>query len=324
MRALTFKNQTLSLNAAHPVPTLKSGEALIRPTLLGVCSTDLELCKGYMNFSGVLGHEFVGVVQAVANSPDSHWIGKRVVGTINCPLKPCDLTARGWPEHARSRTVLGILARDGCFADLFTLPTQNLLHVPDSVPDESAVFTEPLAAAYEILTQITPAATDKVTVLGDGRLGLLCAKVLATKSSHVQIIGKHDKKLAIARSWGLQATSLASFTPQADQDIVVDSTGSDTGFALAIAAVRPRGTIILKTTVALRPDSPPINLAPIVINELTIVGSRCGPFQTALNALEQKRIPVQDLISLTLPLDQAAEALTLAKSKDNIKVLLKP
>ncbi len=324
MLALTLKNNTLSLDPNHPEPALPPGEALIRPTLLGVCSTDIELCKGYMNFNGILGHEFVGIVQAVANPADSHWLGKRVVGTINCPTKSCDFTARGIPEHARSRTVLGILARNGCFAQCFTLPTQNLLHVPDSISDQQAVFTEPLAAAFEILTQVNVQPSNKVTVLGDGRLGLLCAQVLATRSKHVQIIGKHDKKLALARSWGLQTTHLSNFNPQQDQDVVVDSTGSDTGFSTAIAATRPRGIIVLKTTVATRPDAPPINLAPIVINELTLIGSRCGPFQTALDALAAKSIRVTDLISLTLPLSQAVQALDLAKGKDHIKILLKP
>jgi alcohol dehydrogenase len=326
MLALTFKNNTLALDPHHPEPTLPPGEALIRPTLLGVCSTDIELCKGYMNFNGILGHEFVGIVQAVANPADSHWLSKRVVGTINCPAKACDFTARGIPEHARSRTVLGILNRNGCFADRFTLPVANLLHVPDSLPDEKAVFTEPLAAAFEILTQVTIQPTDKVTILGDGRLGLLCAQVLATKSNHVQVVGKHDKKLALARSWGLKTTHLANFTPQQDQDFVVDATASDSGFPTALAATRPRGTIILKTTVATRPDAPPINLAPIVINELTVIGSRCGPFQTALDALNHPLSPIRvtDLISLTLPLSQAVEALSLAKSKDNLKILLKP
>jgi len=324
MKALVLDNGKPTLCTDYPKPVLLPGEALIRPTLLGVCSTDLELCRGYMNYAGVLGHEFVGVVDSVANEADKPWVGKRVVGTINCPVEPCDMTRRGWPEHARIRTVLGILGRDGCFADYFTLPTENLLHVPDSLSDEAAVFTEPTAAAFEILTQVNVDSHDRVLILGDGRLGLLCAQVLATKSKHVEVIGKHPAKLALARSWGFSAHALGAHPANADRDIVVDCTGSDTGFAMAVAAARPRGTIVLKTTVASRPDAKAINLAPIVINELTIVGSRCGPFDQALTALNTGAVRVKELIGLTLPLSDAEKALEQAKRKDIVKVLIKP
>jgi threonine dehydrogenase-like Zn-dependent dehydrogenase len=324
MKALFLDNGKPTLRTDYPRPVPQPGEVLIRPTLLGVCSTDLELCRGYMNYAGVLGHEFVGVVEAVASEADKVWVGKRVVGTINCPTETCDMTRRGWPEHARIRTVLGILGRDGCFAERFTLPAANLLHVPDNVPDEVAVFTEPTAAAFEILTQVNIDPHDRVLIFGDGRLGLLCAQVIATKSRHVEVIGKHDAKLALARSWGFSAHRLGDHPANADRDVVVDCTGSDTGFAMAVAAARPRGTIVLKTTVASRPDAKPINLAPIVINELTIVGSRCGPFDRALEALASGAVRVKDLIGLTLPLSDAANALEQAKRRDIVKVLIRP
>ena len=310
----------------QPVPSALPGEAILRPLLVGVCSTDIELCKGYMAYEGVLGHEFVAVVESVSDPAASHWIGKRVVGTINCACGKCDLCARGWPEHCRDRTVLGIYKRDGCFAERFSLPVANLLAVPDSVSDDEAVFTEPLAAAVEITRQIHIAKTDRITVLGDGRLGLLCAQVLARLSPHVQLVGKHPHKLALAQSLGLHALPLAQIPRAADQDIVVDCTGSPTGLPTALTLVRPRGTIVLKTTVAPASTTAAfpagIDLSPIVIHEITVLGSRCGPFDAALDLLTQKAINVHNLISRRMTLDQGVEAIAASKSSDVIKVVM--
>ena len=315
------------LDAHYPDPTPAAGEVVIRPTRLGVCSTDLELCKGYMGFNGVLGHEFVGIVESAADTTGQSWVGKRVVGTINCPTAECDFTRAGIPEHARSRTVLGILGRDGCFADRFTLPAANLLAVPDHVDDDRAVFTEPLAAAFEIPKQIDMADDALVTVIGDGRLGLLCAQVLALSFPKVRVVGKHPVKLALCEKWGIPARPLDEITPRQDQDIVVDATGSRTGLPLAMQLARPRGIVVMKTTTALPgPNSGEnhIDLSPIVINELSLLGSRCGPFATALDALSADQVDVMSLISRRMKLSDGPELLSVARQRDVVKVVFEP
>ncbi len=310
-----------------PEPALTADEVIIRPACMGVCSTDLELARGYMGFTGVPGHEFVGTVEQAADAANSHWIGQRVVGRINCPLEPCDLCDTLGPEHARKRTVLGILARHGVFAERFALPAANLLAVPDTLDDETAVFTEPVAAALQILEQIQVTPDQRVRVLGDGRMGILCAQVLASTGASVQLLGKHASKMAIARSLGLEVVAHDTLAPAMDCDLVVDCTGSRSGITLAMGHLRPRGTLVLKTTVATpAPDSgePYLNLAPIVINELNVVGSRCGPFDKALALLARNGIAVKPLIGQRMTLADGPAILEAAKAPGIIKTLVTP
>ncbi len=324
MRALVFQDGKPSVQNTRPEPKPGPGEALIRPLRMGVCSTDLEICKGYMQFAGVLGHEFVGIVEQVNGSRGQALLGKRVVGTINCVCGKCDMCQGGLREHCRQRTVLGIAGRDGCFAERFTLPVVNLLEVPDSIDDDHAVFTEPLAAAYQITRQLTVEGRPYVTVLGDGRLGLLCAQVMSQLNATVRCVGKHPEKLALCEKWGVQHRLLEEVGLRADQDIVVDCTGSASGFDTAMKMVRPRGKIVLKTTVAPTSQRVPVDLSPLVIHEIQVIGSRCGPFPDALYALATQKVDVLSLISRRLRLADGVDALRSSTQSDVIKVLLEP
>lgn len=322
MRALVFDGNEPRFEPNYPDPELKAGEALIRPTVAGVCSTDIELCRGYMGYTGVLGHEFVGIVEAVHDTDDpnaSRWVGKRVVGSINCVCGRCDMCRRGLARHCRDRTVLGIMGRDGAFADRFALPVRNLLEVPDSLDDEKAVFTEPLAAACEIDRQLHIEGQPYVTVLGDGRLGLLVAQTLARLNASVRVIGKHPEKLELCEKWAIKHRLLEDLVPRKDQDIVVDCTASASGLELAMQLVRPCGKIVLKTTVAAQTG---VDLSPLVIDEIELIGSRCGVFTDALPLLDADEIDVLSLITRRLRLEDGVEALRLAKQSDVIKVLL--
>ena len=322
MQAIHFDGKQLSYRQDLDEPLPPAGEALIRPTRMGICSTDLELIKGYMDFRGVLGHEFVGVVEEAPGEKGRKWVGKRVVGSINCVRSLCDMCRAGMREHARDRSVLGIKERDGCFADRFCLPIENLFEVPAHVDDDVAVFTEPLAAAYQVLRQITIENRPYVTVLGDGRLGMLCAQVLAKENATVRLVGKHADKLEVCAKWGIKHRLLSDVGLRADQDIVIDATGSASGLVTAMAMVRPRGRIVLKTTVS--PGSPAIDLSPIVVNEIQVIGSRCGPFDVALEALASEAIDVVSLISKRYKLRDAQAAFAAARSPGVIKVLLEP
>lgn len=324
MRALVFDGSQPKVDAGYDDPVPATGEALIRPLRMGICATDLEICRGYMGFSGVLGHEFVGVVDKVAAKSHKHWLGKRVVGTINCVCGRCDLCRAGLPEHCRQRTVLGIAGRNGCFAQAFTLPVRNLIEVPANVDDDHAVFTEPLAAAYQIVRQLTIEGRPFITVLGDGRLGLLCAQVMSQLNATVRCVGKHADKLALCEKWGVKHRLLDDVGRRADQDIVVDCTGSASGLVTAMAMVRPRGKIVLKTTVARDAARDPVDLSPLVIHEIQVMGSRCGPFPDALAALSEQTIDVLSLISRRMKLADGVEALQTAAHSDVIKVLLEP
>lgn len=314
------------LTARHDLsePKLTAGEALIRPTRMGICSTDLELCKGYMGFAGVLGHEFVGVVEQVAGKADASWVGKRVVGTINCVCGQCDMCKAGLREHCRDRTVLGIAGRDGCFAQSFVLPVANLLEVPEGMDDDQAVFTEPVAAACQIMRQLTIEGRPYITVLGDGRLGLLCTQVLSQLNATVRVVGKHPDKLQLAEKWGIKHRLLEDIGLRKDQDIVIDCTGKADGLTTAMAMVRPRGTIVMKTTVA--PSNMPagFDLSPLVVDEINLIGSRCGPFDEALRQIGDGRVDVVSLISRRMKLADGVEAMKVAKRPDVIKVLLEP
>ncbi len=331
MHALVVDGKQVKLSPSQAPPQPTADEALIRPLRMGICSTDLELVKGYMGFKGVLGHEFVGIVEAVNVSGASAAAkrarkleGQRVVGSINCVCGKCDMCQSGLREHCRSRTVLGIQGRDGCFAQHFTLPVQNLLPVPPGIDDDHAVFTEPLAAAYQILRQLRIEGRPFITVLGDGRLGLLCAQVMSQLNATVRLVGKHPAKMALCEKWGVKHRPLDEVGLRADQDIVVDCTGRASGLAVAMKMVRPRGTIVLKSTVATDAKSPAIDLSPLVIHEINLIGSRCGPFPEALAALAAKRIDVVSLISRRMKLADGVEALRTAARPDVIKVLLEP
>jgi threonine dehydrogenase-like Zn-dependent dehydrogenase len=312
VRAILLDN-TLQMDIARRDPVPGDGEVLVRVSRAGVCETDLQLIKGYMGFRGVLGHEFVGVAES------GPFAGQRVVGEINCACWRCETCRRGLPTHCPHRTVLGILNHDGAFADLIAVPQRNLHRVPDSIPDDIAVFTEPVAAAFQIPALVAMAGTERIAVLGDGRLGNLCAQVLASIADDVVVVGKHQEKLALLEGLGLKTALLSDELPHRSFDIVVECTGSDTGLPTALNLVRPRGTIVLKTTVA---GIQTLAWAPFVIDEVTLVGSRCGPFDRALNALEHGLVDVEPLISARFNLSNGLAALQRAQQKGVLKVLL--
>ncbi len=297
-----------------PVPEPEDGGALVRVSLAGVCNTDLELLKGYMGFRGVLGHEFVGRVEA--GPPALR--GRRVVGEINFACGRCETCARGLPRHCPERRVMGIQGADGAFAEFVRVPCANLHAVPDGVSDERAVFTEPLAAAFEILEQVEVQPGCDCVVLGDGKLGLLAAQVLDLAGGRVLAVGRHPEKLSILARRGIETALASEWTPR-PTSVVVEATGSAAGFAMAIAATRPRGTLVLKSTVAERPS---VDLAPLVIHEIQVVGSRCGPFPPALRALADAGVEVEALVTDRLPLARAPEALQRAAAPGALKVLI--
>jgi threonine dehydrogenase-like Zn-dependent dehydrogenase len=296
-------------------PDVTPGTARVRVGLAGVCNTDLELVKGYMGFRGVLGHEFVGRVEA----GPAEWLGIRVVGEINFACGRCATCAAGLPRHCPQRSVMGIQGADGAFAEFVRVPVANLHAVPDSLCDARAVFTEPLAAACEILEQVRVAPGMTCLVLGDGKLGLLVAQVLASAGARVTSVGRHPEKLAILSRRGIETRLVADWTPEPTTDLVVEATGSADGFRAAVAATRPRGTLVLKSTLA---EHPRVDLAPLVIHEITVVGSRCGPFEPALRALSEGRVEVDSLISARVPLARAEQALARAAAPGARKVLI--
>ncbi len=281
----------------------------------GICRTDLEIVRGYMGFTGVLGHEFVARVTA----GPAKWRGRRVVADINCVCGCCDMCTSGLRNHCRKRTVLGIQGRDGVFADKVSVPICNLHAVPEAVSDDEAVFVEPLAAAFQLVRQIRFDRGQKVVVLGDGRLGQLIARVLCGICPSLVLVGKHPNKLELADKVHIQTALVSDFVPRQDADVVVEATGSASGLALAGRTVRPRGTIALKSTY---PDDSAMNLCPLVINEVTLIGSRCGPFPDALDALARGEVDVTNLIGPHIPLEKACEALELTAAGDVIKVIL--
>ena len=300
-----------------PLPKPAPGEALIKVLTAGVCNTDLELARGYMGFRGILGHEFVGEVVECANP---YLQGKRVVGEINCVCHDCAYCRMEMPHHCLNRTVLGILGRHGAFAEYVALPEENLHLAPASVRDDVAVFTEPVAAAFRIIEQISISPTDRVVVLGDGKLGQLIAQVLWLHTKNLVCVGRHPWKLALLARLGIH-TALADDPLEAGADIVVEATGSAAGFARALALVRPEGTVVLKTTVA---GDTPVPFAVPVINEVRILGSRCGPFRPALEALALGNVEVRPMITEAYPLRDGLEALARAQAPDVMKVLIHP
>lgn len=320
MRAVVF-DEGLKFDNNYPKPIPQEGEALIRVKLAGICNTDYEITKGYMGYKGILGHEFVGIVEEV-NGVDTSWIGKRVVAEISwgCDNPDCEWCAKKNYRHCPDRHTIGIWKKDGCFADYITLPTNILFEVPDNVPDEQAVFIEPLAAACEIMEQLHIEPMQKVLVLGDGKLGLTTALALHAFNLDVLLVGKHQNKLDIASKQGVKTILLDSFTPEKKYDVVVEATGTASGFETSMSLTKPRGVLVLKSTVATGKE---LNLAPIVIDEITVLGSRCGQFPPALRLLKNKRIDFKPFISGIYSINDAIEAFEVNKQKDTLKVLIK-
>ena len=304
---------------ARPEPL--ADEALIRVSLAGICATDLELIRGYMNFRGVPGHEFVGVVAG----PEAHpLLGCRVVGEINCGCGNCPWCAGGMERHCPERSVLGILDRPGAFAEYTCLPSRNLHPVPDAVGDEAAVFCEPLAACFEVIEQFPEIAEREVLVIGDGRLGLLQTQVLHTAGARVGLLGRHPEKMALLASleipvWSDPAQAVCSEGEK--WPVVVEATGSAEGFSLAVSKTKPRGVLVLKSTVA---SEARLNLSSVVVDEITVLGSRCGPFAPAIRALETGAIRTSSMVHGCFALRNAPEAFEKDREKGIIKVLLRP
>lgn len=319
MKAVVFDKE-LKLVKDYEKPTPKKGEALIRVTLAGICNTDYEITKGYMGYKGILGHEAVGIVEDV-NSEDKSLIGKRVVSEISygCKEPDCPYCAQKLYRHCPNRHTLGIWRKDGCFAEYFTMPVEVLFEVPDNVPDEQAVFVEPLAAACEITEQLHIKPFEKVIVLGDGKLGLITALTLNAQNIDVTLVGKHQNKLDIAKAQGVKTSLLQDFPIEKKYDVVVEATGSVSGFETSIALTKPRGVLVLKSTVATGKE---LNLAPIVIDEITVLGSRCGQFGPALRLLKSGKIDFTPLISARYKADDAIEAFEKNKERETLKVLL--
>lgn len=320
MKAVVFdEGLKLDKNYAKPVP--QKGEALVRVTLAGICNTDYEITKGYMGYKGILGHEAVGIVEE-DNSNDQSLVGKRVVAEISygCDDPNCPWCAVKNYRHCPNRHTLGIWRKDGCFAEYFTMPVNVLFEVPENVSDEQAVFVEPLAAALEINEQLHIKPMDRVIVLGDGKLGLTTALALSAQNLDVLLVGKHQNKLDIAKAQGVKTRLLADLKQEKIYDVVVEATGSLSGFETAMALVRPRGVLVLKSTIA---ASKEFNLAPIVIDEITVLGSRCGQFPPALRILASGKIDFKPLISAVYSVDDAIEAFEKNKEKDTLKVLIK-
>ncbi len=315
MKALLFQDK-LQFTQRHPDPEPGEGEVLIDVSLAGICATDLEITKGYMGFQGVPGHEFVG--RAVKGSRG--WKDKRVVAEINCVCGRCDMCQSGLANHCRRRTVVGIAGRDGAFAERVVVPERNLHALPDAISDEQAVFVEPLAAAYQVIHQVPIEKRMRVVVVGSGRLGLLVAQVLHRTGCQLEVVGRNELTLRFCERKGIRATPVADFVPRGDADVVIDCTGAAEGFALATQVVRPRGVFVLKSTYA---GGAPLELAPLVVNEVTVVGSRCGPFPEAIQALAHETIDVETMIGRTLPLERGVEAFDMARDPRFIKILLK-
>ena len=314
MRAIVLDDNGLRFDPARPDPPAVQGEVPVDVLMAGICETDLQLMRGYMGFSGVLGHEFVGVARSGA------FAGRRVVGEINCACHVCPTCLAGAATHCPRRTVIGILSHDGAFADRIAVPSVNLHPVPDELSTEHAVFVEPVAAAFRILEQRPIHVGERVVVLGDGRLGNLCAQVLRGAGGRVTVVGKHSRKLGLLSELGLEAVARADARPDRGADVVVDCTGSPTGLADALAWVKPRGTIVLKTTVA---ADHALSLAAIVIDEITLLGSRCGPFPPAIAALASGAVRVDRMIDAVVPLEDGVAALRAATTGDRLKTLLR-
>lgn len=328
MHALLYRDGTLTLATDYPTPRPPEGEALIKVSLAGICNTDIEITRGYLHFAGIPGHEFVGVVQEISwrqkDCALHSLVGKRVVGEINaaCRKHTCPYCQRGTPTHCPQRTTLGIANRDGAFAEYLTLPIENLHPVPDEVSNDEAVFVEPLAANFEILQQVHLKPEDRVVVLGDGKMGQLAARVLALTGCDITLVGKYPARLHLVEHLGMHTClleHLEELIQRGRADLVVECTGEAQGLETALRLTRPAGTVILKSTVA---ASSKLHLAPIVIDEIRVQGSRCGPFAPALRALSRRQIDVHPLISGRYSLDNAQAAFDYATQPGVLKVLI--
>lgn len=297
----------------------RDDEALVRVLLSGICNTDLEIARGYAGFKGTIGHEFVGIVEA---APDNKWVGQRVVGEINAGCGECPLCREGDPRHCPRRTVLGIVGRDGAHAEFLKLPVANLLAVPENIVDEHAVFAEPLAAACGIMERAAVTRDKKVAVIGDGKLGLLCAQAVALTGAEVFLIGKHAEKLRIAERRGIETSTIKKAAKRQNEfDVVVEASGSASAFSIALDLLRARGVLVLKSTFE---GTTEINAARLVVDEISVVGSRCGRFPPALELLRTGAIDVDSLISEEHPLSRGVLAMERAGKKGVLKVFLRP
>lgn len=317
MKALVFDNELRIED--RPKPVAAGRECLIRLLKAGICNTDLEITRGYFGFTGVLGHEFVGIVES---APNSSLVGQRVVGEINAACQACEYCRKGLQRHCPARTVLGILRRDGAFREFLTLPEENLHVVPEGIGNEEAVFTEPIAAACEILDQVSIGPKQQVAVLGDGKLGLLIAMVLSSAGCELTLVGKHTAKMDVVKDYPLRTVALEVALDLARSfDVVVEATGSPLGWEFALRLVKPRGTVVLKSTFH---GQIAFNSALIVVDEITVVGSRCGRFEVALSLLGNRSVHPVRLVQHTLPLQQGLKAFELAKQPGVLKVVLEP
>jgi threonine dehydrogenase-like Zn-dependent dehydrogenase len=316
VRALWLEGRALRLREDLPVPSPPSGEALVRVRVAGVCNTDLELVRGYYPFTGVPGHEFVGRVESAPGAPE--WVGRRVVGGINAACGACDTCRAGLPTHCERRTVLGIVNRNGAFATHLSLPIANLHAVPEGVPDELASFTEPTAAALEIQEQVRIGADERVVVIGAGKLGHLVAQTLATTGCALLVVGRSPHALDLLAARGIR-TGTAAELPERRADVVVECTGNPEGLDLARRAVRPRGTIVLKSTYHGRAS---VDMAPFVVDEITLVGSRCGPMAPALALLARGAVDPLPLVEGRYALAEAVAAFAHAARPGALKVLV--
>jgi threonine dehydrogenase-like Zn-dependent dehydrogenase len=315
MKALRFINNQLKL--AEIAKPKRETETLVRVLKSGICNTDVEIVRGYAGFSGTIGHEFVGTVE---ESEDKNLIGKRVVGEINAGCGVCELCKSGDERHCFSRTVLGIHNRDGAHAEFLTLPERNLLTVPDEVSDEAAVFVEPLAAAFGITEQVEILPEMRVCVIGDGKLGNLCAQSVVLKSENVSLVGKHKEKLSFVERRNIKGVLLEDAEKMKRVfDVVIEASGAESGFKLALDLLKPRGKLVLKSTFH---GTPKWEAWRVVVDEITIVGSRCGRFAPALELLRDKKVDVESLITEELSLSDGVKAMELAQSKGVMKVLL--
>lgn len=314
MRALWLEDRQLTVREDLPVPTPPPGEALVRVLMTGICNTDVELTRGYYPFAGILGHEFVGVVE---QGPEE-LRGKRVVGEINATCGSCDACRNGRPTHCENRSVLGIAGRNGAFAEWLTLPVANLHVVPEQLTTERAVFAEPIAAALEIQEQIAIRESDRVLVVGDGKLGQVIARTLALTGCRLAVTGRHAGKLALLERAGIGTIDADAVAPRSF-DVTVECSGSASGFDLARKALRPRGTLIMKSTYA---GELTFNASSLVVDEITLLGSRCGPFPPALRLLADAEIDPTDLIHARYPLSDAIAAFEHAQRPGVLKVLV--
>lgn len=314
MKALWLENNQLQLLNNIPIPQPPSGEALVRVVRAGICNTDLELLRGYYPYTGILGHEFVGVVE----EGPKQLVGRRVVGEINAVCGECQFCQSGQPTHCENRTVLGIVKRHGAFANYLTLPVKNLHLVPDAVSTDAATFTEPLAAALEIQEQVSVRPSHQVLVVGDGKLGQLVAQTLALTGCNLLVVGRHEDKLAALAARGIQ-TGLADAVDDRTMDIAVECTGNPEGFAIARRSLKPRGTLVLKSTYSGQLN---LDISSLVVDEITLIGSRCGPFPQALQLLAEGQVDVTPLVQARYPLNEGLAAFEQAQKRGVLKVLL--